>query len=93
MQVWSRAVSTQVTIARLRAAAAACDPQAVETARAMAVRDALNLANSTYAAAIEKLMDRAKAAEVRSCERFSAHEMGFQRAFWRSTAFAVLSKH
>lgn len=65
-QVWDRAVQTQVEIARLRAAAAACDPAAMETAKATAVRDALSLANSTYADALERLMQRAKSAEVRT---------------------------
>lgn len=67
VQVWMRAVSTQVEISRLRAAAAVCDPQAVEQAKVAAVREALGHANSASAAALETLLDRTVAAEVRHC--------------------------
>lgn len=65
MQVWARAVGAQIEIARLRAAAAACDPQAVEQSRAAAVRQALSRANALSAEALDKLFLRARAAEVR----------------------------
>lgn len=63
-QVWNRAVTAQIELGRLRAAAAACDPQAVSQARNAAVRDALLRANSASAEIVEKLHSRVTAAEV-----------------------------
>lgn len=58
-------MTTQVEISRLRAAAAACDPLAVAQSRAGAVREALTRANAASAEALERLLLRATAPEVR----------------------------
>lgn len=65
-EVWMRAVTTQIEIGRLRAAAAACDPRAVEQGRAAAVQSALARANAASAGVVESLFARARAAEVRA---------------------------